>query len=96
MRIGSIVEAEKLENSNKLLKLLVDIGEEKRTILAGIAKTYPDSAQLVGKQALFLVNLEPREIAGIISQGMLLAVSIDDNPVIIAPSEPVTAGSKVK
>jgi len=95
-RIGTILTAESLENSNKLLKLIVDIGEEKRTILAGISKSYPGLNDLIGQQALFLVNLEPKEIAGVTSQGMLLAASLEDKAVILSPSEPITPGTKVK
>ena len=95
-RIGSIIAAEKLQNSNKLLRLSVDFGDEKRTILAGIAKNYPDPKELIDQQALFLVNLEPKEIAGVVSQGMLLATAVDDLPVIISPTKKVATGSLVK
>ena len=75
IRIGTITNAERLEDSKKLLKLTVDFGEETRTILAGIGKTVENVETLKGKQAPFLVNLEPKELAGVMSEGMILAVS---------------------
>lgn len=95
IRIGSITQAERLEDSKKLLKLTVDFGEETRTILAGIGKTVEDPATLVGKQAPFLTNLEPKELAGVVSNGMMLCASNDDAPVILAPVTEVKPGSKI-
>ncbi|MCR4277557.1 MAG: methionine--tRNA ligase subunit beta [Candidatus Berkelbacteria bacterium] len=95
IRIGSITQAERLEDSKKLLKLTVDFGDETRTILAGIGKTVEDPATLVGTQAPFLTNLEPKELAGVISNGMMLCASNDDTPVILAPVTEVKPGSKI-
>lgn len=94
IRIGLIVEAEKVEGTDKLLKLKVDFGDEKRQIISGIAEFYkPES--LVGKQFPFVVNLEPRIIRGIESQGMILAVSSNEKIVLLKPNKKVPAGSFV-
>lgn len=101
LQIGKIVEAEKINGSEKLLKLKVDLGEtnpegEKtlRQILAGIGKTYtPES--LISKEALFITNLEPRMIMGLESQGMILAASDETGPVIMTPDREVRAGANL-
>ncbi|MDP3992995.1 MAG: tRNA-binding protein [bacterium] len=95
IRIGTITQAEKLEDSKKLLKLTVDFGDETRTVLAGIGKTVEDPATLVGQQSPFLTNLEPKELAGVTSQGMMLCASNEDAPVILAPATEVKPGSKI-
>ena len=77
IKIGMILSAEKVEDSEKLLKLSVDFGEEKpRQVISGIAKTFPPNGgleKLIGKQFLFVTNLEPRSIMGLESQAMILA-----------------------
>src|SRR3989344_1585141 len=94
MRVGTVVEAEEVEGSDKLIKQIVDFGDEKRQILSGIKKWYkPDS--LVGKQFVYVTNLEPRLMMGLQSQGMLLAVG-EDKPVILKPSKKVPNGSKIR
>lgn len=76
IRIGKILSAEKVPETDKLLKLSVDFAEEKpRQIVSGIAVHFPDPAKLVGKSVAFAANLEPRTIRGLESQGMILAVS---------------------
>jgi methionine--tRNA ligase beta chain len=95
IKVGKILSAEKIEGSEKLLKLEVDFGEEKRQIVSGIAKAY-EPEHLLGKEAVFITNLEPRVIMGLESQGMILAVSIDDLPVILAPEKEAPPGSIVK
>ena len=96
MRIGKIISAERLDGSDKLLKILVDIGEETpRQILSGIAEFTPDPSSLVGKQVPVIVNLEPRIIRGETSFGMMLATS-NDKPVLLHPAEVVEPGSLVK
>lgn len=92
IKIGTIKEAEKVEKADKLLKLTVDFGEETRTIVSGIAKWY-DPENLIGKQMPFVTNLEPREMFGIESQGMILAAhSSDDSAVLLNPDKEVPAG----
>jgi methionine--tRNA ligase beta chain len=95
LKVGTVLEASEIEGSDKLLKLSVDFGEESpRQILSGIKKWYKP-AQLVGKQFVFVANLEPRMMMGLESQGMILACG-DDKPVIIKPSKKVPAGSKIR
>jgi len=76
IRIGHILQAEKVADADKLLRLSVDFGEtEPRQIISGIASYYPDPQALVGKKCAFAYNLEPRVIRGLESQGMILAVN---------------------
>ena len=76
IKIGEILSAEKIEGSDKLLKLSVDMGEENpRQIVSGIFSYFPDPQSLVGKKCAFAANLEPRKLMGLESQGMILAVS---------------------
>jgi methionine--tRNA ligase beta chain len=95
IRIGKILSAEKVENSNKLLKLEVDFGDEKRQIIAGLAKFYA-SEDLVGKECPFAFNLEPKSLGGLESQGMILCPSNETGPVLLHPDKPVLPGAKIK
>ncbi|OHA92337.1 MAG: hypothetical protein A3J09_02595 [Candidatus Zambryskibacteria bacterium RIFCSPLOWO2_02_FULL_51_21] len=96
IRMGKIISAERVAGSEKLLKLMVDLGEaEPRQILSGIAKAVPEPESLVGKMAPFITNLEPRMIMGMESQGMMLCAD-DGAPVFLHPSREVTPGSVVK
>ena len=94
IRIGLIVEAEKVEGTDKLLKLKVDFGDEKRQIVSGIAQFYKPE-QLIGKEFPFVVNLEPRVIRGVESQGMILAISNGEKIVLLKPQKKVPTGSPV-
>lgn len=96
IRIGTIVAALRIEGSDKLLKLEVDFGNEKRQILAGIGKAYePES--LVGKQCPFVFNLASREMMGLASQGMILAADNGEGkPVLLHPDAQVPPGSIIK
>jgi methionine--tRNA ligase beta chain len=94
LRIGKIIESEKVEKSDKLLKLRVDIGEEVREIISGIAEFY-NSEDLINKNVLVVINLEPRKIMGLESQGMLLAAEGKDRPVLLIPEDDVFLGSKI-
>ncbi|MEQ1896493.1 MAG: methionine--tRNA ligase [Vicinamibacterales bacterium] len=76
LRVGTVLEAEAVPKSKKLLKLLVDAGTEQRTILAGIAEAYTPE-QMVGRTIVFVANLEPRKLMGIESNGMVLAASVE-------------------
>lgn len=95
IRIGTIKSAERLEDSKKLLKLTVDFGDETRTILAGIGKIVEDPTALIDQQAPFLTNLEPKELAGVTSNGMMLCASSEDSPVLLTPVTKVKTGSKI-
>lgn len=96
IRIGKIISAEKVENSNKLLKLQVDFGTEKRQILAGIAKFY-ELENLIGKECPFAFNLAPKKLGELESQGMILCPSDENgNPVLLHPDKEVAPGSIIK
>ncbi len=96
LRIGKVISAEKVENTDKLLKVMVDLGEEKPCqLVAGVAQQYAPEA-LIGKDMVVLVNLEPRTIRGVESFGMILAATVDGAPVILTTEKPVPPGSKIK
>jgi methionyl-tRNA synthetase len=95
--IGTILTVEIVEGADKLLKLAVEVGEEKpRQILSGIRKYFEDPQSLVGKQFPFVLNLAPRVIRGFESQGMILAASHEDSLALLAPTIVVPPGTKVK
>ena len=96
LRVGKIVSAERVEGSEKLLKLRVDIAEpEPRQILSGIAKAYAPE-DIVGKSVVIIANLDPRMMMGMESNGMLLAAhGADGAPVLFSPEKEVSPGAKV-
>jgi methionine--tRNA ligase beta chain len=94
LRAGKIIEAEKVEGSDKLLKLQIDLGEEKRQILAGIGKTYTPE-ELINKTVIVIINLEPRMLMGLESQGMVLAVKDNNNLSVLVPEKEILPGSKI-
>jgi len=95
IRIGTVVSAEKVKKSNKLLKLRVDTGLDERTILSGIAKHY-SAEEMVGKQVSVLVNLAPRPMMGEVSEGMVLMVEDSEGELkLLSPSDRVNPGSSV-
>jgi methionine--tRNA ligase beta chain len=77
IRIGEIISAEKIEGSDKLLKLKVNFGTEERQVLSGISAYFPDPQELVGKKCPFVTNLAPRVMMGLESQAMILATGGD-------------------
>ncbi len=96
MKVGKVISAEKVENTDKLLKIMIDLGEEQpRQVVAGIALQYAPEI-LIGKDMVVLTNLEPRVIRGVESRGMILAATVDGAPVILTTEKPVPAGSKIK
>lgn len=96
IRIGTIREIEPIEDTDKLLRCQIDFGElGMRQIISGIREYYPEYETLIGKQVLYIVNLEPREIKGHLSQGMLMAVG-NDQPIFLVPDASVEPGSKVR
>jgi len=96
LKVGTVQEAEPIPKSNKLLKLRVDLGEgEPRTLVAGIARQYPPE-ELVGKQVVVVANLKPAKLMGVESNGMVLAASIDGEPVVLRPEKPVPDGTQVR
>ena len=96
IRVGTVLECEKVKKMNKLLKFLIDDGLEKRTIVSGIAKYYAPE-QLVGKQVLFIANLAPREFKnGLVSEGMILSAEDFDGSLSVTTLEHnVKPGSQV-
>lgn len=97
IKIGEILSVERIPESEKLLKLQVNMGEDApRQILSGIAKYYEDPQTLVGKKCAFASNLEPRKLMGLESQGMILAVSGDDFFSLLEVSKDVPPGSAIK
>ena len=95
IRIGRIVGARKVPETDKLMQLEIDLGTEKRQVVAGIAEYYdPDS--LVGLSIPVLLNLEPRKIRGIESQGMILAADDNGRPVLLSPEQEVPPGSIIR
>jgi methionyl-tRNA synthetase len=95
LRVGRIVTAEPVPKADKLLKLTVDIGQEQRTVVAGIAESYRPEA-LVGKSIVLVANLAPRTLRGIESQGMVLAAESDGQIVLVSFDAAVNPGAKVK
>ncbi|PIR42557.1 methionine--tRNA ligase [candidate division WWE3 bacterium CG_4_9_14_0_2_um_filter_35_11] len=95
IKVGTILSVENVEGSVKLLKIMIDFGNETRQIISGIAKWYVASS-LVGKQVPVLINLEPRKFLGQESQGMILMADNEDNPVQLHPSQVVNNGTTVR
>ena len=97
IRVGTVLECEKVPKMNKLLRFLIDDGMEKRTIVSGIAKYYTEPEKLVGKQVLFVANFAPKEFKnGLVSNGMILsAVDADESLVLTTVSKNVKSGSTV-
>jgi tRNA-binding protein len=96
IRVGTIESVAEIPSSNKLMKLMVDFGDHRRTILAGIKQEREDPGEIAGCQALFVVNLEPRKMAGEVSEGMLFDIGYPDGvlPVLAVPEKPVPNGSR--
>lgn len=95
IRIGRITAAEPVEGADNLLKLTVDIGTESRTLVAGLVGSYT-CEELIGKLLPVLVNLEPREIMGVESDGMILAADCEGAPVLMEPDKDIPAGCRVR
>jgi methionyl-tRNA synthetase len=97
MRVGEVKSAEKVAGADKLLKLMVDIGDEVRQIVAGIAEVYSPEA-LIGRKVVVVVNLQPRKLRGVESNGMVVAATVgpEGKPVLATFTEPVVVGSRLK
>ena len=100
IKIGTVLSAEKVDGSEKLLKLSVDLGESvPRQVVSGIAKSFREPEKLIGKQFTFIANLEPRSIMGLESQAMILAArkqkKLGEEIVLIKPTKKVLPGSKL-
>jgi methionyl-tRNA synthetase len=97
MRVGQVVSAERVKGADKLLHMKVDIGEEQpRTIVAGIAESYPPE-QMLGRKVVIVANLQPRKLRGIESNGMILAASLEGGkPVLAGFLEDAPVGARLK
>ncbi len=95
IRIGKVISAERVEGADKLIKLQIDFGKEKRQIVAGMAEFF-DPEHFIGKEIPILINLEPRSFKGVESQGMILAADVGGKPVLLHPEKEVPPGSIVK
>ena len=95
LRVGKILEAEKVEGSEKLLKLIVDLGGEKRQLVAGIGEFYKRE-DLIGKEIVIVANLKTKKIMGIESQGMMLVADKEGEPVILIPEKEVPSGTIIR
>ena len=96
VRIGTIVSIDEVPGSSKLLKLTVDFGDQTRTHLAGMKAERSNPQEIVGLQALFVVNLEPRRMAGEVSQGMLFDIGFADGitPALAVPERAIPNGTR--
>jgi methionyl-tRNA synthetase len=95
LRVARILEVERIPNADKLLKLQVDLGKEKRQLVAGVAEAYEPDA-LVGKRIIVVANLKPARIRGVESQGMLLAADLEGRPILATFDEEVAPGTRVR
>lgn len=96
VRVGTIVAVEDVQTSEKLVKLTVDFGDHLRSILAGLRTEREDPKAIEGLQALFVLNLEPKKMAGEVSEGMLFDIGYADGivPVLAVPERPVPNGAR--
>jgi len=96
VRVGTIEQVEDVRGSNKLVKLTVNFGDHRRTILAGMKQERANTKEIEGRQALFIVNLEPKKMAGEISEGMLFDIGYADGiqPVLAVPESSVPEGTR--
>ncbi|MDQ2855995.1 MAG: tRNA-binding protein [Acidobacteriota bacterium] len=96
VRVGTILSVEDVPGSDKLLKLTVDFGDQRRSILAGMKQERKNPKEIEGKQALFVVNLPPRKMAGQISEGMLFDIGYADGltPVLAGPEKQIPDGAR--
>lgn len=95
LRVARVLEADRVEGSDKLLKLKVSLGSEERQIVSGIGKIY-EPADMVGKNIVIVANLEPRQLMGLESQGMILAASDDRGPAVLIPDRETAPGTEVR
>ncbi len=96
VRVGTIESVEDIPSADALVKLVVDFGDHKRTVVAGLKKERANVREIEGKQALFVVNLEPRRMKGVVSEAMLFDIGYADGilPRLAVPEEPVPNGAR--
>lgn len=97
IRVGTILSVDDIESSDKLVKLTVDFGDHKRTIVVGMKKERENPKEIEGRQALFVLNLPTKEMMGVKSEGMLFDIGYADHivPVLSVPEKPVPNGTRV-
>jgi len=96
LRVGVVKSVERIKGSENLYKIIVDLGDlGERQIVAGIAKYYTPE-ELIGRNIIVVVNLQPKKIFGEMSQGMLLAADVDGEPVLLTTVKPVKPGVRVR
>ncbi len=97
VRVGTIESVENVKTSNKLVKLQVSFGDFNRQILVGMQGEREDTQEVVGQQALFVINMKPKKMAGELSEGMLFDIGFEDGltPVLAQPEKPVPNGTRV-
>jgi len=95
LRVGKVISAEEVSGTDKLLKLEISLGEEKRTIVAGVKKHY-SAEEILGKRIIVVCNLQPVKLRGIESQGMLLAAVDNNDVVLLTVDKEIREGSKVQ
>ncbi|MEI8297844.1 MAG: tRNA-binding protein [Pseudomonadota bacterium] len=96
IRVGTILSVREVEGSDKLVQLRVDFGDHERTIVSGIKTERQDPREIEGRQALFVVNLAPRKMRGVLSEGMLFDIGYADGirPALCVPEAPVANGAR--
>jgi len=96
VRVGTILAVDDVPDSDKLVQLRVSFGDHERTIVVGMKTERANPQEIVGRQALFVVNLEPRKMRGVVSEGMLFDIGYADGvrPVLAAPERPVPDGTR--
>jgi len=96
VRVGTIVSVDDVPGADKLVQMRVSFGDHTRTIVAGIKAERANPSEIVGKQALFVLNLEPRKMRGVVSEGMLFDIGYADGvtPVLAMPESPVPDGTR--
>jgi methionyl-tRNA synthetase len=95
MRVGQVLEAEKVPNSRKLMRLRVDIGTEIRQVVAGIAEAY-EAPSLINKKVVIVANLKPAKLMGIESDGMIVAASAEGRPILVTFADDVPNGALLR
>ena len=96
IRVGTIVSVSEVPDADSLVALRVSFGDHQRTIVAGLKKERPDPREIEGRQALFVVNLKPRKMRGVVSEGMLFDLGYADGvtPALAVPEKPVPDGTR--
>lgn len=96
LRIATVVNAERIPNASKLLKIELLVGSDRRTVVAGIAEEYEPSS-LIGRQVVYLANLEPKKLRGVESQGMILAAETPEGTaILLQPDKEAPSGAQIR